>query len=45
MKTVEIIERLEKTFFHRISMSEVKEALKKMKTRKTLGLDGILIEI
>jgi hypothetical protein len=32
-------------FVRRIQESEVKEALKKMKTGKTLGLDDIPIEV
>ena len=32
-------------YMHRINVSEVKEALKRMKSRKTVGPDGILIEV
>ena len=32
-------------YMRRISDSEVKEALKRMKSRKVVGLDGIPIEI
>ena len=32
-------------YMRRISESEVKEALKRMKSRKAVGSDGILIEV
>ena len=32
-------------YMHRISESEVKEALKRMKSRKAIGLDGIPIKV
>ena len=43
-KKVVIIGRFERVFFRRIRFSEVIFALKKMKSRRALGLDGILIE-
>ena len=36
---------MNRNYMRRISESEVKEALKRMKSRKTVGLDGIPIEV
>ena len=33
------------SYMRRISESEVKEALKRIKSKKVIGLDGILIEV
>ena len=35
---------MNRNYMRRISASEVKEALKRMKSRKVVGPDGILIE-
>jgi len=36
---------MNRNYMHRISESEVKEALKRMKSRKAVGPDGIPIEV
>ena len=36
---------MSRNYIHKISESEVKNALKRMKSRKVVGLDGIPIEV